>query len=230
MTPIRVLVVEDEPLMREAHAGYVDRVPGFVTQATAATVREARTALESQPIDLVLLDLNLPDGHGLDVVRALRAAARPVDVVAVTAARDLPVVRAAVSLGVVQYVLKPFTFAALADRLRAYAEYRGRFGETGAVTQDGVDLLLADLHRVPDRPLPKGLSRVVLDRVTAALSDAAARASGEGLSASEVAAVVEVSRVTARRYLEHLAEAGLVTRDQRGTGSGRPELVFRWRA
>jgi len=109
----RVLVVEDEPVALEAHAAYVARVPGFEVAATAPTAREALRVLAATPVDVVLLDMNLPDGHGLDVVRAMRAAGSRADVIAVTSARELEVVRAAVSQGVVQYILKPFVFATL---------------------------------------------------------------------------------------------------------------------
>ena len=105
LTTFRVLVVEDEPVALEAHAAYVGRVPGFAVAATAATSHEALRALQSTEVDVVLLDMNLPDRHGLDVIRAMRAGGHRADVIAVTSARDLDVVRAAVSLGVVQYLL-----------------------------------------------------------------------------------------------------------------------------
>lgn len=102
MTDIRVLVVEDEPLLAEAHSAYTERVPGFVVVGVAHTARAAMAALRANgggDVDLVLLDFRLPDLHGLDVCRALRAAGSSVDVLAVTSARDLAVVRTAVSSG-----------------------------------------------------------------------------------------------------------------------------------
>ena len=127
--PIRVLVVEDDPVAADAHVMYVGRVPGFVAVGKAHTGAEARRLLDRTPVDLLLLDLHLPDAHGLQLARSLRAAGYHADVIAVTSARDLTVVREGVSLGVVQYVLKPFTFATLRDRLVRYAEFRGAAGE-----------------------------------------------------------------------------------------------------
>jgi len=88
-------------------------------------------------LTLVLLDFYLPDTHGLAVCRALRAANRPIDVIAVTSARDLEMVKAAVSVGVVQYLLKPFTFASLRDKLERYAQFRLNVGH--AADQGDVD-------------------------------------------------------------------------------------------
>ena len=71
--------------------------------------------------------------------------------------------------------------------------------------------------------LPKGMSEELLARVSRALREADA-----GLSASELAQELGVSRVTARRYAEHLSESRLVARRSRYAGSGRPEVEYRW--
>ncbi|MYW67691.1 response regulator [Streptomyces sp. SID8379] len=219
---IRVLVVEDDPVAADAHALYVDRVPGFATVARAHSAAEARRALDRMPVDLILLDLHLPDGHGLALARTLRAAGHQADVIAVTSARDLTVVREGVSLGVVQYVLKPFTFATLRDRLARYAEYRTSSGE--AAGQDEVDRALANLRSPAPAALPKGLSAPTLERVTHTLREAAP----EGVTAASAAETVGISRITARRYLEHLVDAGRAARSPQYGQVGRPELIYTW--
>lgn len=224
-TQIGVLVVEDEPVAADAHRAYVERVPGFVVSGVAldgaGAIRRLRDP--SSAVDLVLLDMHLPDLHGLDVVRAMRTAGHRADVIAVTSARDLEVVRAAVSQGVVQYLLKPFTFAALRDKLERYAAYRLQLAGDVASGQHEVDRVLATLRGNDSSSLPKGMSPESLDAVVAVL-----RPSAEGLSATEVAAVLGASRVTARRYLEHLADSRLVIRRSRYGGAGRPEVEYRW--
>jgi response regulator of citrate/malate metabolism len=221
---IRVLVVEDEPIAADAHVVYVNRVPGFTVAGQAATAADALRQLGRQPVDLVLLDMNLPDVHGLEVVRAMRAAGHRADVIAVTSARDLAVVRAAVSQGIVQYLLKPFVFATLRDKLERYRDYREQVQDSGAVAgQHQVDRLLATLRSPDPVNLPKGMSQESLDAVSAKLST-----TGTGMSAAEVGAVLGASRVTARRYLEYLAEIGLASRHARYGGAGRPEVEYRW--
>jgi response regulator of citrate/malate metabolism len=221
---IRVLVVEDEAVAAEAHRTYVDRTPGFVTVAVAGTGALATDALARTPFDLVLLDMNLPDTSGIELCRRIRAARLDVDVLAVTSARELATVRAAAAHGVVGYLLKPFTYAALRDRLLAYAAYRDRLRSDGeAVGQEDVDRALAGARPPRAAPLPKGLHRQTLDAVVTAL-----RAS-DGLSAAETAAVLGTSRITARRYLEHLVETAAASRTPRYGGAGRPETEYRWR-
>ncbi|KRE41864.1 response regulator [Knoellia sp. Soil729] len=222
--PLRVLVVEDEPIAAEAHATCVGQVPGLVVAGVAATGRAALKMLQESNIDVVLLDMNLPDVHGLEVVRAMRAAGHRADVIAVSSARDLDLMRSAVSLGVVQYVLKPFAFATLRDRLRAYLDYREAHVTTLEVgTQAEVDEVFAAVRPTRSTTLPKGMSEELLGRVVTALREAP-----EALSARELAAALGVSRVTARRYLEHLQESGLATRRSRYAGAGRPEVEYRW--
>jgi len=219
--PIRVLVVEDDPVAADAHVLYVGRVPGFAAVGKAHTGAEARRMLDRMPVDLLLLDLHLPDVHGLQLARTLRAAGYHADVIAVTSARDLAMVREGVSLGVVQYVLKPFTFPTLRDRLVRYAEFRGTAGEASG--QDEVDRALATLRAPGPSALPKGLSAPTLSRVREAL-----RGAEEGLTAAGVGESVGISRITARRYLEHLVETGRAGRSPLYGQVGRPELVYRW--
>ena len=222
---VRVLVVEDEEIAAEAHATYVGRVPGFELAGVARSAGDAVRLLAREEVDLVLLDMHLPDGHGLGLLQRLRAEGRTVDVIAVTSARDTDVVRRAVSQGVVLYLLKPFTFAAFRSKLEQYAEFRARLESApGDVVQDDVDQLFGALRSRPTGDtLPKGMSLDSLRAVVVAL-----RQRAEGLSAAEAGAEIGVSRVTARRYLEHLADEGRVTRQPRYGGAGRPEVGYVW--
>lgn len=226
--PVQVLVVEDDPVTADAHALYVSRVPGFAVAGVAHSRAEALRVLERTPVDLILLDLYLPDGHGLALLRSLRAAGRTTDVFAVTSARDLTVIREGVSLGVVQHVLKPFTFPTLRERLCRYAEFRSTTATSDgeASSQAEVDRALSGLRSAPgSAALPKGLSEATLEAVTRALREAG----DAGLSASAAAEALGVNRITARRYLEHLVEDGRAGRKPQYGQVGRPELCYRWR-
>ncbi|MBM9467550.1 response regulator [Nakamurella sp. YIM 132084] len=225
---MRVLVVEDEPIASRAHQAYVGRIDGFRVVGAAASARDAERRLRGaagEPVDLVLLDLHLPDGHGLELLRRVRAAGSTVDVMVVSSARDAEVVRSAVAQGAVQYVLKPFTAAALRDRLLAYRRFRDQVVEpagSGALDQVAVDAALSALRTAgTGSALPKGLTAPTLAVVAAAL-----RAAGEG-SAQELATRLDVSRITARRYLEHLVDTGAAERTLRYGQVGRPETRYR---
>ena len=221
---VTVLVVEDEELSAQAHADYVRRTAGFELAGVARSSVEAVRVLRRVPVDLVLLDMTLPDGHGLALLQGMRAEGFLCDVIAVTAARDVDVVKRAVSQGVVLYLLKPFTYAGFRTKLDLYADYRARLTAAESdVGQEDVDQMLGVLRTTPQRTaVPKGMSVDTLREVTLALRD------GVGRSASELAASIGTSRVTARRYLEYLAAEEVVERTVRYGGSGRPEVEYRW--
>jgi response regulator of citrate/malate metabolism len=233
MTDIRVLVVEDEPIAADAHAIYVSRMAGFSLAGTAPDGQSALRLLAEfanagSPVDLVLLDMNLPDLHGLDVARRMHSSGLFADIIAITAVRELNIVRSAVSIGVVQYLIKPFTFATFADKLNSYRAFRDQLASSGnpksGASQSEVDQAFASLRSPTELPLPKGLSPSTLESVKDLV-----RSGDKPVSAVEVTETLGMSRVTARRYLEYLADAGTVTRAPRYGTPGRPENEYGWR-
>jgi response regulator of citrate/malate metabolism len=218
---IDVLVVDDDFRLVNIHRGFVERTPGFRVVASARSGEETLAALEEHRPDLVLLDLYLPDVFGLDLVRRMRAEGHETDVFVISAAREADAVRAAVRLGVVSYLLKPFGFDEFQERLEQYANRRA--GLAMAVRDQ------ADVDRAFERTgsaaaMPKGFSAE-----TAQLVEAALREAEGSLSAAECAERIGVSRVSARRYLEQLADRGRAEVALKYAGRGRPERRYTWR-
>jgi response regulator of citrate/malate metabolism len=228
---ISVLIVEDDPLIAAAHRTYLDRLDGFSTVAVVHTAREAmQTAAEASatesPIDLVLLDLGLPDASGISLASALAGLRPAPDIIAITSERDLEMVRAAVAHGALAYLLKPFAFAAFRERLERYRRYRSALpAGVDAASQEEVDRALAELRVATDRSAtPKGAAPQTNDEISRVVRDAV-----DGVTADAVAKRVGVSRVTAWRYLERLADEGTVTRHTDYGGAGRPKTRYQWR-
>jgi response regulator of citrate/malate metabolism len=122
-----------------------------------------------------------------------------------------------------QYLVKPFAFATFADKLERYARYRAQVDVASEPDQAKVDELIGTLRGSTAQTLPKGLNATTLEHVRDAVRDAA-----EPLTASEVAGRCGLSRVTARRYLEHLVVEGVVRLSMRYGGTGRPEHLYAW--
>lgn len=221
---IKVLVVDDDFMVARVHRGFVERVPGFSVCAVVHTGAEALAAVDRARPDLVLLDIYLPDRSGLEVLQRLREGAAPVDVLAITAARDAATIRTALRGGVVHYLIKPFTFDQLRDRLERYAAAHRRLVGPAEIVQDDVDRLFGAL-RPARTTLPKGLTAPTAELISRALRNA-----GRDLSAAECAQLAGLSRVSARRYLEHFVNVGKAEVGQKYGGSGRPERRYRWLA
>ncbi|MEZ0578490.1 response regulator [Nocardioides sp. MH1] len=223
---IRVLVVDDDFMVARIHAAFVERTDGFEVAGTARTGAEALELVAALDPDIVLLDVHLPDLSGLAVLERLRAEGRGVAVVMVTAERGAAAVRAALHGGAMQYLVKPFEYDDLADRLRQVATAVASLPADGGeqpVDQAVIDQAFGTGRAAADVPLvlPKGLSPETAELVLAAARGA------EEISASEAAEAVGLSRVTARRYLEHFVDAGAAEVRLRYGGTGRPERRYR---
>jgi response regulator of citrate/malate metabolism len=220
---IRTLVVDDDYRVAAVHAAYVAKVPGFVVVGQAHSAAEAVQTISELDPDLVLMDVFLPDGDGLAVVRTLMNQHEHPDVIVITASRDLGTVRSAMQLGAVHYLVKPFGFAALSERLEAYRRLRLRIaGLPDRTEQSDVDELFGILRTpaVTSKP-EKGHSAPTLELVLNAV-----RAAKTAVSAAEIAQDIGVSRATAQRYLNYLERHGLVRLQLRYGTTGRPEHEY----
>jgi len=223
--PMKVLVVEDEAAAARVLVEEVAGAPGFaVVGHTHSGADALRRIVSDEGIDLILLDIQLPDISGMDVLRRLRAAGCDVDVMAVTVMRNPSTLQTAMALGVVHYLLKPFTAATVRQKLEHYRTFRAaRLAVADhPVVQQEIDEVFTALRAMAVDPLPKGISQESLHAVATKLRQSGA------MSAAQVAEILGTSRVTARRYLEHLTESGLAKRGSRYGRTGRPEVEYRW--
>ena len=222
---IRTLIVDDDFRVAEVHRGFLERLPSFTVAGVAHTAAEALALAAKARPDLVLLDIYLPDRSGIEVLHELNAPGRPsVDVIAITAANDVDTLRTALRGGVVHYLVKPFQFNAFREKLESYAALRSRLDGVRQVDQAEVDALYELLRTRPSgADLPKGLSPASLALVARTVKEVE-----KDLSALEVAEATGMSRVTSRRYLDHLTRTGIVEVTMRYGAAGRPEHRYRW--
>ena len=221
---IRTVVVDDDVMAASIHRTYADRIPGFEVVGEAHTGMDALELVRKLSPDLLLLDISLPDINGVEVIRRLRAANMPrVDVIAITAAKDVETLRATMQGGVVHYLVKPFFFDTFRARLESYLALNERLGRLREAQQEDVDHLFSLLRAQGQTRLPKGISAPTLSLVVEAV-----RMVDAELSAADVAEAAGVSRGTARRYLEYLALVGSLELSLRYGAAGRPEHLSRW--
>jgi len=218
---IRTLIVEDDFRVARLHAEAVDALDGFTVVGAVHTASAALDAVRHHDPQLVLLDLYLPDANGLEVLRRLHTLPVPPDVIVLSAAREMQSVRTAMQRGALHYLIKPFDFDDLRQRLAAYAELDAARSPDRETHQQEIDHLF-DLIRQPraaaELTLPKGHSPATAQLVLDAL-----RTADEALSATDVSQRVGIGRATAQRYLTSLADAGKIRLNLRYGTAGRPE-------
>ncbi|MFT6925258.1 MAG: two-component system CitB family response regulator [Psychromonas sp.] len=220
---IKVLIIEDDLGIAEIHRRNLMQIEGFDAIGIAASKMEAETLLDVLSPDLILLDLYLPDGNGLDILRYLRQHAHACDVILITADREVETLQQAMRGGVVDYLLKPVVFSRLQEALQKYLKQKNKFGSLDDLDQSVVDSMIfnASSSTASGGRLPKGIDKVTLDKVRALLEDQAQ------ITADKAGELIGASRTTARRYLEHLIAAGELQADLRYGTVGRPERTYK---
>ncbi len=223
---IRVLLVEDDPMVAELNRLYLARVPGFEMVASARSASEAMDLLRTHTVDLLLLDIFMPGQSGLELMEEIRRQSLDVDVIFVTAARDAATIDRALKLGAVDYLIKPFEFERLKQAFERYGETRRLIREGQTLDQTELDKRLArrPAERQATESLPKGLDRNTLDRVLRAI--AAWPGNPPWFTSEEIGQEVGISRVSVRKYFEFLCSLK-VLRMEPGYGTGgRPVHRF----
>ncbi|GHF31516.1 response regulator of citrate/malate metabolism [Deinococcus metalli] len=220
---VRVLLVEDDQRVARVNRDLLERDPEVHVVGSAATCAQGDALAQALNPDLILLDVHLPDGSGLGLLRHWRSVGRTTDVALITAADDEASVRLALAHGAFDYLIKPFTGARLADLLARHRARRLPPAPGPALPrldQGSLDRLLGVQGRGVE-PLPRGVDPHTLERVAQALGGA-----GEGVSAEDVGERLGLSRVTAWRYLEHLVRSGRATLEHQYGHSGRPAKLY----
>ena len=220
MPDCHVLIVEDDEIVARVCRRVIDDTSGFRVVSVAPTAEQAlRVLRQGVVVDLVLLDIGLPGADGVSLLRTIRRQTGP-EVIAVTAMRDQSMVRALLHLGVLDYLIKPFTFERLQQALMRYRKREGALASE-SVNQADLDAFYGAADRFL---LPRGLSHETLQAVRKAMRELAGPA-----SANQVAKRAFVARVTARRYLEYLTTLKQVDCISEIDGPGRPRKTYYWR-
>lgn len=216
---IKVLIVDDNPLALDINRQFLREDPGFVCTGSVASGQEALEFIRAHKPDLVLLDNFLPDYNGLTLIEKVRAFDKRVDFIMITAAKEVPIVQESFRLGIRDYLIKPYLKERFLQALGDYKRFLGIDG-VGTCEQRDVDAIAHAGHSDHDQQ-QKGISAITLEKILGFL-----REKNRGVTADEVAQGIGISAVAARRYLNTLANRGLVRMDQQYGNLGRPSYVY----
>lgn len=217
-----VLLIEDDPMVREVNKQFIEKVPSFKVVATASNGNEGLALIDSVKPDLVILDIFMPKKDGIEVLRQLRKGENAVDVIVITAANDSETINVMLQNGAIDYIIKPFKFDRISMALEKYQKRYSRLQMKAEITQQKLDEILhattQTVHKKsPAFDTPKGLNERTLQQILQYL-----RKQSNSKSAEEVAEGIGIARVTARRYLEYLKEIDEIQLDIQYGGVGRP--------
>ncbi len=223
MKPIRVLIIEDDLRISEIHRRFTEKVEGFEVVGIANSLSDGEDMCKILEPELILLDLYFPDGYGIDLLRQIRSRHQEVDLILITAAKEIGPLKDAIRGGVFDYIIKPVVFSRFAEAMEKYRSYHFDIEGEQKLEQKDVDRLLGVTHAPHDKEdFPKGIDPLTLKKVHGVFTIPP----DEGVSAEEVGSLLGVSRTTARRYLEYLVSGGFLSADLIYKKVGRPERRY----
>jgi CitB family two-component system response regulator MalR len=201
------MIVEDDPMVAEFNKRYLAQSGGFQLTAVCTSVGEAIQELEKTDVDLMLLDIFMPGKSGLDLLAYIREKKKEIDVIVISAASDMGRVQKALRLGAVDYLIKPFEYERFHEALSAYREKASFIRKQQVLSQKDLDeqLLRKEERHFPE-DLPKGLTKDTLKITWAAIRELEA----DHFSIDDLVSMVGISRVSVRKYLKFLIDAGVL--------------------
>ena len=224
MDKLTVVIAEDDPKIAEIQNRFIEKIDGFEVVGIGNTIAESEEIIDVFRPDLVLLDVFFPDGNGVDLLWKIRRLYKDIDVIFITAAKEVATLQDAIRGGAFDYVLKPMTFSRFQSTLKKFHEHRSRFGELTDLDQVHVDQIIhpaQDAVRTDER-MPKSINPLTLEKVEEEIS----KLDRDGVNAEVIGSHIGISRTTARRYLEFLVSKGKVKPSLVYGSVGRPERLY----
>ena len=221
---IRIIVVEDDPLVAQLNAGYLGRMEGFEVTGIFSNGQEALEYLKRNPVELAVVDVYMPVCSGMELLRGLRATGIQTSVILITAATEMKVVEEVLALGIEDYIIKPFSYERLGDSVKRFRDKISLVQGTRQVSQDMIDKLLGNQPaKKPETELPKGLNA----RTLAAIREVVDRSPDGEHTCESISAASGLSRVTVRHYLNYLIERDVLTSSIDYETGGRPRVLYK---
>lgn len=220
---IKVIIVEDDPMVAEFNKRYLELVEGFELRAVVHSATAALEMLDTCEADLLLLDIFMPGMNGLEMLTQIRRMGKGLDVIVVTAACDSQSIVTALRFGAVDYIIKPFEFERFYAALSAYRELAGLMRGRELIKQVELDSFVLCKDISPQLLLPKGVDKNTLKKVWEQIQSM----QRSSFSTEEVAGLTGISRVSIRKYLEFLKQLGILKLELLYGTIGRPVYKYR---
>ena len=219
----KVLIVEDDPMVAMINEQFVSRHKNFVVAHKCNDGKSALEYLDENKVDLIILDVFMPYMDGFETLRQIRKKQISVDVIMVTAANEREQLKEGLHLGVVDYLVKPFTFERFKVALDKFIAQVEALKDLDKVNQKNIDFLIDKSRKRANELYPKGVQEKTLQTIIEHLKEN----KNKWLTGDEIAEKVGLTGVTVRRYMTHLSETGMVIADMNyGTG-GRPCMLYK---
>ena len=219
----KVLIVEDDPMVSMINEQYVNRNKAFRVAGTCKDGKSALAYLENNDVDLIVLDVYMPLMDGFETLRQIRKNKKSVDIIMVTAANDRASLEEALHLGVVDYLVKPFTYDRFRIALDKYVSQVAALKDLDTLNQKNIDFIIENAYKKSEELYPKGIQEKTLQTIL----DEMKKNPSKWMTGDEIAERIGLTGVTVRRYLNHLTEKGILFSEIDYETGGRPCMRYK---
>jgi two-component system, CitB family, response regulator CitT len=221
---INVLIVEDDFRIADIHEKFLKEIEDVRVVGKALRGSEALEIIEEKHVDLILLDIYIPDKLGTELIQEIKTRQLDIDFIVITAANNIELLDKSIKSGVFYYLLKPVSIERFRDVIESYKKRRNSIDSIEFVDQSFIDDLIG--NKTVEREgsselLPKGVNLLTLNKVIEFIDDLP-----NGITAEAMGMRLGASRTTARRYLEYLVSVGKVKAELEYGIVGRPERMY----
>lgn len=216
-----VLIVDDDPMVAMINEQYISRHKDFYVAAKCGDGKSALDYLSENEVDLIVLDVFMPYMDGFETLRKIREQKINSDVIMVTAANERDALRESIKLGVIDYLVKPFTFERFRLALDKFIAQTDALEALNTVNQKSIDSLFTQSGICNSEPYPKGIQKKTLHLIKEKIG------SNEWMTGEEIAEKTGLTTVTVRRYMTYLTELKFAESEMNYETGGRPSVVYR---
>jgi len=218
---MRILIVEDDPMVAHIHKLYLDELKSFEIINVIDNGLDACSYImeHSGNIDLVILDVHMPKLNGLEMLKLLREENNDISVIPITAINDNNTISEFMNLGVVDYLVKPFSQERFNQAVfKCELKYK-LFASNNKLSQSEIDQIF---NTKAESVLPKGLQENTLNYIVSKISDL----KGKFVDIEDISELTNLSKVSLRKYLDYLIELGGISKRIEYGEVGRPKYKY----
>ncbi|WP_294830633.1 response regulator [uncultured Lactobacillus sp.] len=224
---LTILIVEDDPMVSSINKQYLMRIikPENLTVYQTDTAKKALAITKKINPNLILLDVYLPKTSGTELLEQFIQHNLHPNVIMLSAAKDSTNINMALKYGVLDYLLKPFSFKRFKEAIEHFLKYNEVLQKNNTVSQGELDhiFITQDMNNLNDETgLPKGLSDFSLTKIKTAISQLAGEFSNQ-----DVARQSKLSRITTKKYLDYLEKTGKLSTKVHYLKVGRPIKIYK---
>ena len=218
----KVLIVEDDPMVAMINEQYVCRHKSFFVIGKCKDGDKALKFIKENPVDLIILDVFMPHTDGFETLRQLRKEQCSVDVIMVTAANDIESLEQGLHLGVVDYLVKPFTFDRFRLALDKFISQKQVLKDFDTLDQSNIDFIIDKKRKQSQDLFPKGIQDKTLQAIISCLK----KNKSTPITSDYISEQTGLTAVTVRRYMSFLEENGKVIGELNYETGGRPCMYY----